>query len=269
MHHSKQRRSAGAAAWTAAACAIALAFSAPSRVASAEPPPPRDWDLSMHLYGWIPSAELDISGDFRGDDFDRSFDKDLGDAFGDIDGGGGGDLHFRWKRLVGLIDGAWVQSDLSGGDGWFTNSIVDGKIGFRVLDIQRPMSEATGTNPAPRFTLDILGGARYRKAEIDVDVNTRFGEIDRDRDRDWVDAVVGLGLSVGILPNLTLSTVADYGGFDWGNSSHRTWSVNPRLTFRAWEHLDFFVGWKYLNEDHDSRTDLVLSGPQAGIGYAF
>ncbi|RIL05049.1 MAG: hypothetical protein DCC71_11785 [Proteobacteria bacterium] len=221
----------------------------------------------MHLYGWIPATDLEMRGDVLGGDFDRNYNKDLGDAFEDLDGGGGGDMQFRWKRLVGMIDGAWVQNDFNG-DGYFTNSIIDGKLGVRVVNLERERT-ADYANPAPRFALDVLGGARYRRAEMDVDVNTPIGDVGIQKDRDWVDAVVGLGLTVGILPNLTLSAVGDYGGFDWGNSSHRTWSVNPRLTFRAWEHLDLFVGWKYLNDDHDGDLDMDLNGPQAGIGYAF
>lgn len=243
------------------------AFGLP-RIGSAEPPPPRDWDAAVHLYGWIPGTDFEIDGNVIGTNYERNFDKDLGEAFEDLDGGAGGDVQFRWTRLVGMIDGAWVQNDLNS-DGWFTNSIIDGKLGVRVLSLDRERTAETGVNPAPRLALDVLGGARYRRVEADLTIDTFLGDRGVREDRDWVDAVVGLGVTVGILPNLTLSAVGDYGGFDWGNSSHRTWSVNPRLTFRALDHLDVFVGWKHLRDEHDGDLDMSLSGPQAGIGYAF
>lgn len=251
------------------ACAAASLVLLVAGAGNAEPPPPRNWDLMVNLYGWIPASDLDVAGDIDGGDFSRHYDKDLGDAFGDVDGGGGGDVSFRYGRLVGMFDGAWAQVD-ENSDGWFTNLVLDGKLGFRVLDLNPPLSSPDASD-AHRFTLDLLAGARYRVSETNVDADTRLGVGVRrwHDDWNWVDPVVGVGFSVGLLPNLSFSTVADVGGFDIGNSSHLTWSVNPRLSYRAWDHLNLFLGWKHLQEDHDGNLDLMLSGPQAGIGYAF
>ena len=252
-------------AW-ATAVSLLLAITG---VAKAVPPPPRDWDLAIDLYGWIAASDLELRGTAFGGEFANHYDKGLGSAFEDLDGGGGGDIMFRWKRLVAMFDGAWVQSD-ENSDGWFTNTIVDGKIGVRILDLNPPRSSVPSPDDGHHFTLDLLGGARYRNAETNVDINLNgFGPQRFHDDRDWVDPVVGLGMSVGLLPNLTFSTVADIGGFDVGNSSHLTWSVNPRITYKAWGHLNLFLGWKYLQENHDHHIDIMLNGPQAGIGYSF
>jgi hypothetical protein len=260
---SQTSRTAWQVAWAAAA-SLALFVAG---VAKAEPPPPRDWDLSLDLYGWIPATNLDIETHVDGQNFSRNFDKHLDDAFEDLDGGGGGDLRFRWKRLVGYLDGAWVQSD-ENGKGWFTNTIIDGKVGFRLLDMNAPFSSPTAAD-AHRFTLDLLAGARYRKAETDLDIETPFRRVTRHNDRDWVDPLVGLAWEVGLWKNLSLWTVADIGGFSaWDSSSSLAWSINPRLEYRAWDHLNLFIGWKHLSEDHDD-IDLDLTGPQAGIGYVF
>lgn len=237
-------------------------------VAFAEPPPERELDLGIGAYGCVPAVDLEVEGRHRitGDEFTRHFGKDLGDAFGDWDGGGGGYVDFRYRRFVALVDGAWVQSDFNS-DGYNTSTIVDAKIGFRVLDVERPWSTTTGLD-APRLHLDLLAGARFHNSEIDVDDSSGH-VLDYDQHRDWLDPVVGLRWGVELIPNLSLGTVADIGGFDIGNASHLTWSVTPRLTYTAWDHFDLFVGWRHLSDDHDSEREVDLSGPQAGLGYRF
>jgi hypothetical protein len=237
-------------------------------VAVAEPPPERVWDLGIGAYGWLTAAELEIEGTnrFTGEDFSRNFHKDLGDAFEDMDGGGGAYVDFRYKRFVGLVDGAWVQSDYNG-DGYQTSTIVDAKVGFRVLDVERPFSNATGPD-APRFHLDLLAGARFHDSDANVD-DVRGKPLAYDQQRDWFNPVVGLRWRVEIIPNLTFGAVADIGGFDLGSASHLTWSLNPRLNYRAWDHFDVFIGWRRLSDDHDGEREVGLNGPQAGIGYSF
>lgn len=251
-------------AYTVAASAFALSF---ATVASAEPPPP-DWALSIGGYGWLTASDLTVEGDLVGSPVgerdSRHFDKGLGDAFEDWDGGGGAYIDGRYMRFVGLVDGAWVQTDGDHGS-WHTNTIVDAKIGYRVLDMESPFSSASGPD-APRFHLDLLAGARYR--ENTADVGDHSG-INADEVRDWFDPVVGLRWGVDLIPHLTFQTVADIGGFDLGNASHLTWSINPRLNYRAWDHVDFFVGWKHLQDDHDGDLDVGLTGPQLGLGYSF
>lgn len=237
--------------------------------AAAEPPPEREWDLAIGAYGWLTAADLKVEGRHRFTDerTTRHFHQDLGDAFENADGGFGGYIDGRYKRFVALLDGVWVQSeydDDDDDDGWQTSTIADAKIGFRVLDIPRPFSHSTGVD-GPRFHLDLMAGARYHNSDADVGSDT----LDYDQSRDWWSPLIGLRWGVELIPNLTFATVADIGGFDVWDASHLTWSVNPRLNYRAWEHLDLFIGWKHLADDRDSERDINLNGPQAGIGYSF
>jgi hypothetical protein len=213
-------------------------------------------------------TELEVEGRHVGFDSSREetrhYDKDLGDAFEDWDGGGGGYAHFRYSRFVGLFDGAWVQTD--GDDGsWLTNKLFDLKVGYRAVDLN-PRPPGTTSVGGRHFFLDALVGARYREAEPDLGDSTR---LDIDEVRDWVDPVFGIRTGVELIPNLTFETVADVGGFNIGNASRLTWSLNPRLNYRAWDHLDLFIGWKHLSDDHTDDLKIDLSGPEAGIGYSF
>jgi len=237
-------------------------------VAAAEPPPEREWDLGIGAYGWLTAAELYVEGSnrFTGDSFSRNFHKDLSDAFEDADGGGGGYVDFRWRRFVGLVDAAWVQSDYNG-DGWQTSTLVDAKVGYRVLDVERPFSNATGLD-APRLHLDLMVGGRFHNSDANVD-DVRGKPLDYDQHRDWINPVVGLRWRTELVRNLTLGAVFDIGGFDIGNASHLTYSLNPRLNYRAWDHLDLFIGWRRLVDEHDGEREVGLNGPQAGLGYSF
>ena len=167
-------------ACAAAATAIALSLAG---AATAEPPPPRNWDLMVNLYGWIPASNLEVKGEADGNDF----------------------------------GGAWAQID-ENGDGWFTNTILDGKVGYRVLDMNPPLLNRDADH-GRHITLDLLAGARYRNAETNVDADTPTSVRRWHDNWEWVDPVVGVAWSVELLPNLYLGTVADIGGFDIGNAS--------------------------------------------------
>jgi hypothetical protein len=246
-------------------CLASAAWFGLVAAAAAEPPPERNWDLGIGAYGWLTAAEGKVRGRdrFTGERETRHFHKDLGDAFEDADGGFGGYVDGRYLRFVGLVDGGWVQSDYNS-NGWQTSTIVDALVGFRVLDVDRPFSQTTGPD-APRFHLDLMAGARYHESNTNVDDHV----LRYDQSRNWFSPLVGLRWGVELVPDLTLGALATIGGFDIGSASHLTWSLNPRLNYRAWEHVDFFVGWKHLTDDHDSEREVDLSGPQAGIGYSF
>jgi hypothetical protein len=256
------RRAAGLA------LGLGLVIGGFAKPAAAVPPPERDWDLSVNVYGWLTEARLSVDGNveggYPGQQFTQYFNDDLIDAFNDWDGGGGGDIAFRYHRFVGRLEGAWVQSDFNS-DGWLTNSFADAKFGFRVLDIRRPWSGDESMENAPRASVDLLVGARYRYMDIDVDVPNLV----RDARQDWVDGIIGISSSVGLFPNLTLEMVADVGGFNIGSSSQLTYNLNPRLNYRAFDHFNIFVGYKHLKDEREGAKDVTLSGPQAGIGYSF
>jgi hypothetical protein len=110
-----------------------------------------------------------------------------------------------------------------------------------------------------------MAGARFHQSNANVDDH----DVRYDKNRNWYSPLVGVRFGVELIPNLSLGTLATIGGFDIGSASHLTWSVNPRLNYRAWEHVDFFVGWKHLSDDRDGSREVDLTGPQAGIGYSF
>lgn len=262
--------------------ALGITIAWPAIVA-AEPPPPRDWQLSLMAYGWAPKIEADYDGTIAGQDFERTFSTDFGDVFDDWDIGAGAALNFRYKRFVMLLDGVWVQSEedtrLQGVDldGYVTNVVGDGKIGFRVLDMPTPWAASPTTIDSPRWAIDLLAGARYWWVRADpLDLEGKIAPpYDVQTDVDWVDPIVGGRLILELIPELYLSVVGDVGGFGIGNGSELTWMVHPMLNWRPLERVSFHAGYKHLRADGrdgpstGKSMDFELSGPMVGLGFHF
>ena len=68
--------------------------------------------------------------------------------------------------------------------------------------------------------------------------------------------------------NIRLVVSGDYGGFDIGSSSHRTWSLTGHLSYALGEHWDLAAGWRTL-EFERGQMDLEMSGPLLGVHYRF
>ena len=68
--------------------------------------------------------------------------------------------------------------------------------------------------------------------------------------------------------SFTLVVSGDYGGFDIGSSSHRTWSLSGFLAYRLGEHWELGGGWRTLELERGA-VDLEMSGPLVGLGYRF
>jgi hypothetical protein len=59
-----------------------------------------------------------------------------------------------------------------------------------------------------------------------------------------------------------VSVAGDYGGFDIGSSSHRTWSLAGFVSYRLGEHWDLAGGWHTLEMER-GPIELEMVGPAA------
>src|SRR5690606_32574747 len=146
-----------------------------------------------------------------------------------------------------ILDGVWVQSEGNGDfqgfdvDGYMTHVVADGKLGFRVVDVETPWGDRTALD-APRIGVDVLAGGRYWWSDMDLDIDggPLLADGEYDGAVDWVDFIVGARLHLGLLPNLWLDVVGDVGGFDLWNASEFAWMVNPTIHWRPAEHISLF-----------------------------
>ncbi len=147
--------------------------------------------------------------------------------------------------------------------------LVEGLAGWEVLSV--PLS---GASDPRRLALELRGGFRTWWLDNDVDVKLRpgvpVGPFSRsfDESDDWIDFLLGGRASVKLTEKLALVVSGDYGGFDIGSSSHRTWSVAGFVSYRITEHWDLAAGWRTLDIDRDI-ADVRMEGPLVGGHYHF
>jgi hypothetical protein len=60
----------------------------------------------------------------------------------------------------------------------------------------------------------------------------------------------------------------DFGGFDIGSSSHKTWSLSGIASYRLGEHWDLLAGWRTLSIERGA-IDAKMEGPLVGASYSF
>ncbi|MEH6579475.1 MAG: hypothetical protein V7731_20605 [Amphritea sp.] len=124
--------------------------------------------------------------------------------------------------------------------------------------------------------LEAIGGARYIKQDIDVDVIEGPVELNVDVGDDWIDPFVGLRYYGPINSEWSLLVRGDVGGFDVG--SDFAWRFDAGVTYRFAQNWVAAFTYKVLDIDYENnnRDDLDYykwdgkeSGLLLGIGYHF
>jgi hypothetical protein len=131
-----------------------------------------------------------------------------------------------------------------------------------------------GPDDERRVALDVGPGARVWWFDTHVGAKLEpgvpAGPYSRrfDASTDWVDFVVTARVRAQLAERIGLVIAGDYGGFDIGSSSHRTWSLQGFASYRLGEHWDLAGGWRTL-EIEQGAVDLEISGPLLGAIYRF
>ncbi|KAF5044823.1 hypothetical protein DSECCO2_487690 [anaerobic digester metagenome] len=126
-----------------------------------------------------------------------------------------------------------------------------------------------------RLSVDAVGGMRYNKIDVDVDIDARLfggpsGSVGRSGDKDWVDPYLGLRLIFPVVGGLSLVGYIDAGGF--GVGSDFTWQGLAGLEYALSESFIASFGYRYLKVDYDKdgfRYDMANDGLYAGMTMAF
>ena len=90
-----------------------------------------------------------------------------------------------------------------------------------------------------RIALDLGPGARAFWLDNHIDVKLQPGvpvgpfQSRFDESNFWVDLVAAARVRAQLSERFTLVVSGDYGGFDIGSSSHRTWSLAGLLSYRS------------------------------------
>lgn len=142
-------------------------------------------------------------------------------------------------------------------------AIVEAALAFKLIDEQ--FGDADGL--APRFTLEVLGGARWTYLSLEVDINEGpFADTNAERDRDWIDPYAGLRGRFDFSENFNVSVMGTAGGF--GVGSDFAWSANAMFEYRFTRKIGAYVGYRAISYDYDEDGfiwDVTLHGPTLGL----
>ena len=264
---------------------LLLSLVAGASPAAGEDPPPPDpagWEFSFAPYLWGAGLEGTLEAERTTADVDVSF-SDIWDA---LDVGVLGAFEARRGKL-GLTSNL-IYLKLSTDAERPTNPILPaappGAFQVRTTTeelifelrptwevLSLPLFDPSGER---RIALDLGAGARVMWLDTHLDVKLRpgvpAGPFSRrfDTDTDWVDFVGAARVRARLTERIGLVVAGDYGGFDVGSSSHRTWSLQGFFSYRLGEHWDLAAGWRTLEIDRGA-VDLEMAGPLLGAIYRF
>jgi hypothetical protein len=244
--------------------------------------PPDAWEFSIQPYLWGAGIDGTLTTERLEVDVDVSF----SDIFEALDVGVLGTFEARRGRLSLASNLVYLKGSTDASrpvgrilpiappgsfeaDVVSQTLIVEGLAGWEVLSV--PLSDASDER---RVALDLRGGFRVWWLDNEVDVKLRpglpIGPFSRsfDESTDWIDFVLGARARATVTDRLTLVATGDYGGFDVGSSSHRTWSIAGLVLYRITEHWDLGLGWRTIDIERDV-ADVTMQGPLVGGRYRF
>lgn len=190
------------------------------------------------------------------------------------------------RSFAGRFAAANVRADV---DVDFEQTVIELGAAYEVWS-----SAAAGT--PGRAAMEVLGGARYWRQELDVSVDVSssatlegpLGIVDLNRSGnrvfaksgavDWVDPFVGARLLYDVAPGQSAMLRGDVGGF--GAGSDFSWHVlavyNYQLCVTDTYKLDAYVGYRALAVDYSEGSgtsryeyDAVQHGPLFGMTMRF
>ena len=232
----------------------------------------RDDDLrySITPYLWATRMKGDIKA---GRLPETSMDMKFSDILDVLDFGFMTAVEIRKGRLGFLFDGIYMNVSDSA-DTRSANGAVSVSAEAEVRQTMLAFAAAWRVLEE-RLSVDAVGGIRYNKIDVDVDIDARLfggpsGSVGRSGDKDWVDPYLGLRLIVPVAGGLSLVGYIDAGGF--GVGSDFTWQGLAGLEYALSESFIASFGYRYLKVDYDKdgfSYDMANDGLYAGMTMAF
>ena len=258
-----------------AAVLAALSLSpAPARAQTATAAPGSGWTFDFTPYIW----GVAMSGDVQGGALPAiHIDMSFSDILDNLDAGLLGAFEARKGRWGLLFDAIYMKLEGSG----TASRTGPGPIGATAtasaeLDVTQKMYAAAVAYRAVEGSapIDVIGGLRYAKIEVDAAINGSFfaqaGTVARSADKSWVDPYIGVRFLQPIANNWTLVSYLDIGGF--GVGSDFTWQAILGANYEFSKTFAAKFGYRYLSVDYDKDGfvyDMANSGLYLGLGIRF
>lgn len=126
---------------------------------------------------------------------------------------------------------------------------------------------AAGYRLPTEVALDVYGGARFMRMDVGVERN---GTEKRNGDKDWIDPLIGLRLSLPLAKSITFHLNGDIGGF--GVGSDFTYMIMPVLTYQFNGFIAGKMAYRWLDVDYDKddfSMNMLISGPMLGLTFTW
>jgi hypothetical protein len=268
----------------ASLAAIACSALAPV-AAGAEPPPPKDWEVELLGYGWLPSLDAEVETPRRGT---QNFEVSVSDVLENLQLAAMGRLNVRWRRWLLVADALYTKleedQDVTLGrlgrlqvDADFEQemALAQALVGYRVY--ARPGGLFGTAQPGDErlFGFDVLGGVNYTWLSIDVELDRKaVGNLIPERERefgssnDWFAPAGGIRLHNDFTSRVRLETLATVGGFGVGEAPDLSWQLTTLLSYRFTDHWLVSAGHRLYAADNDDN-EIRMHGAIIGVGYRF
>lgn len=236
--------------------------------------PTKDSWTEIGVYGFI----SDISGDTKVSNVTAPVDVSFSDLLKNLDMGFMGFAEHRrgkWSFIGDLIYAAIsVEQSLAVTstasvklDVEVKQLMAEGFVGYRVAE----QAQDDGT----KFRLDLLGGIRYSRIEVDLSANASqlgLGSASRNPSIDWADGVIGVRAQYGGDRGWGVSGWADVGKGSDSSSFQLAGFVNYRFD----NNVRLFGGYRHYAFKYETGSgtsffelDLEMSGPMIGASFRF
>jgi opacity protein-like surface antigen len=253
-----------------------LALGAPAFAsAQSQEAAPAGWQFEATPYFWASGLKATTQ---IGDQPQITMDESFNDLLNKLDMAARGMFEARHDRWGMLFDGMYFKLSDSAtatrtGPGpvgatatananvTLKETIMSGALAYRVLEGRTPV--------------DVLGGARYTKVNVDADIGASlYGPIGigasttvaRSGNKSWTDPFVGARVAHPIADRWTLTGYADTGG------SNKTWQAIAGADYKYSEAVSVKFGYRYLKVEYDNgnvNIDIKQYGPYAAVGIRF
>ncbi len=235
---------------------------------------PGAWTFELTPYIWGSA----MKGDVQGGPLPKTHvDMSFSDILDVLDFAAMGTFEGRKDRWGFLIDGIYVKvSDDAtakrtgpGPIGATLTADAEAKLKQTILSAAATYRLVDGRSP-----VDLLGGLRYSKIDVDARIDASLfalaGTARRSGDKDWVDPYVGLRFQHAMSDRWALVGYGDVGGF--GVGSDLTWQASLGVNYAFTKDVSAKLGYRYLSFDYDKDNfvyDMKLQGIYLGVGIRF
>jgi hypothetical protein len=230
------------------------------------------WRFDIGVPLWAPRVDGNITV--------RGLEKDVSVSFQDIrdhlDASFSLGLQVHKGRFGMYTDGSYLK--FSGNDGTDGNGITtssDLKLVIGDAGLSYLIYKSEGERP---FLLEGTVGARYWYTSTELNLHDASGNktFSGGKDRNLVDAVVGLRASQYLTPKLHLDVQGDGGGFDISYDTDWTWSAAGMLSYNIFDWFTASAGYRALALDvkdgsgnSENGLNLTFHGPFILLSFHF